>query len=414
MKSFPIQFLSILLFLFITLPHVMAQSKFEEGYYINNTGNRIEGLISNEDWRSNPIEIEFKSNEDAEVVTILKNSIQEFGIHNYGKFIRATVLIDRSSDNYNQLSTSDTPVFNSESLLLRVLVEGYNTVYSYTDGNISRFFYKNSENQILQLVNRKYLDQKSSVLKVREDKTFRIQLLNELSCIASQNEYDFFEIKYRKKEIVRLFVDNNKCSNSTYNKYNYTNDRRIVIALKSGVSTTFLMLDNSTELPIQRDYSSEISFEPNILIGFELELGSGFNNGAWSLLINPMYQQYNLNAVSSSNYNYDIDFKAIQIHLGLRRYLFINQNPIAYLEGYYIYGIAFNSSFDVIDLNGNLWEYRAGPSPNLKLGLGVKPFHRVGIDVNYNFRHSLYSKTASWVNDYRAIYMGVRIELFED
>ena len=42
---------------------LQAQTKFEKGYFVDNSGQRTEVLIKNLDWKNNPTEFEFKKNE---------------------------------------------------------------------------------------------------------------------------------------------------------------------------------------------------------------------------------------------------------------------------------------------------------------------------------------------------------------
>ncbi|WP_227740356.1 hypothetical protein [Salegentibacter sp. BLCTC] len=110
-----------LLFTILSL-NCFSQITFEKGYYIDETNQRLNCLIRNVDWRNNPNKFEYKLSEEAEIKTASLNSVKEFAIKGVSKYVRSEVEIDRSSKNINKLSTEKNPVFQKETLFLKVLV----------------------------------------------------------------------------------------------------------------------------------------------------------------------------------------------------------------------------------------------------------------------------------------------------
>ncbi len=73
-----------------------SQITFEKGYFINNNNKKIDCLIKNNDWKNNPIEFNYKLLNDKNIQIASINSIKEFGIYNYSKFIEVKlILIDQ-------------------------------------------------------------------------------------------------------------------------------------------------------------------------------------------------------------------------------------------------------------------------------------------------------------------------------
>ena len=129
-----------------------AQIRFEEGYYIDNNGNRTECLIKNIDWRDNPTEFKFKLNDNAEVESKNIEEIKEFGIYEESRFIKAKVEIDHSSkERIDQMSKNKDPEFSSETLFLRVLVSGKANLYEYGQSDSKKYFFSVDEKEIKQL-----------------------------------------------------------------------------------------------------------------------------------------------------------------------------------------------------------------------------------------------------------------------
>ena len=98
-----------------------AQVLFETGYYINNNGQKIECEIKNIDWKNNPTEFDFRLSENTEQKKATTETVKEFGIYNYSKYVRSVVNIDRSSKYLSEISTDKNPIFAEEQLFLKVL-----------------------------------------------------------------------------------------------------------------------------------------------------------------------------------------------------------------------------------------------------------------------------------------------------
>lgn len=95
-----------------------AQIKFEEGYLIDNSGIKKEVLIKNVDWKNNPVDFEYKSDNSSEIQKESIKNIREFSINGGRKYIRATVMLDRSSGNLNLMSDHKAPDFKEETIFL--------------------------------------------------------------------------------------------------------------------------------------------------------------------------------------------------------------------------------------------------------------------------------------------------------
>jgi len=147
------------LFFFLSLS-VVGQIFFEKGYIINSANQKKECFIKNVDWRNSPTYVEIKYSMNGDIETISFEEILEFGIDGASKFIRRSVLFDKSSDHLDHLSLEKAPSFELETLMLKVLVEGKASLYYYTQGSFQRFFFANNGSEIQQLVYKKYKKQR--------------------------------------------------------------------------------------------------------------------------------------------------------------------------------------------------------------------------------------------------------------
>jgi len=171
----------LILFIIILSTNIYSQITYEKGYYINNKGQRTEGLIKNIDWQRNPSDFLFIQSEADQPVKMTIDSVAEFGVIGLSRYIRKTVKIDRSSELNDELSLERAPLFKEEHLFLRVLIEGKQSLYEYLDGNLRRFFIESDKSAIEQLIFKSYLTEKNE-LAVNTD--FRKQLWVHFRCDA--------------------------------------------------------------------------------------------------------------------------------------------------------------------------------------------------------------------------------------
>lgn len=160
--------------------------------------------------------LEFKKDLNGSTEKIDKNNILEFGSESDSKIRKTKVKMDDISlfkeyTNEKEFSVVERTVF------LNVLIEGNATLYSYDSGNGIKYFYKvNGKEEIAkQLLYKKYY---KFAQKLDENNAFRQQLFYNIKC-ENQTFSDFLNVKYDKKELITLFTNYNKCSNTSFVVY---------------------------------------------------------------------------------------------------------------------------------------------------------------------------------------------------
>jgi hypothetical protein len=182
-----------------------AQISFEKGYFISNNGTRIECFIKNLDWSNNPTDFRYKININDEYKTETIATVQEFGIENGSTYEKAKVKIDHSSNSLERITTSKNPIWQEDTVFLKVLTTGDATLYYYVNENFTRFFYKTKNQPIEQLVYKEYLalNENSGTQTTLENNYYKQQLSNN---VKSENITDG-EIKrltYKKDSIDKI------------------------------------------------------------------------------------------------------------------------------------------------------------------------------------------------------------------
>ena len=223
MKTFIKNITAIILLMVLLQIIAFSQIRYEKGYFIDNEGNRTECLIKNNDWRSNPIDFKYKLNENDEAKIATIATIQEFGIINYSKYIKAEVDIDISSDQVVNLTKTEDPIWSKEIVFLNTIVMGDAYLYKYIQGSdLVRYFYQVGESEIKQLIYKRYsLDLRSDGttghyqldIKVEglfENEGYKKQLWDDVRC-SSKDLKTIKDLSYTRSKLVKYFTNYNKC-----------------------------------------------------------------------------------------------------------------------------------------------------------------------------------------------------------
>ena len=362
-----------------------SQITFVQGYYIDNSNNKISCLIKNVDWENNPSEIEYKTSELSENQTLTIESIKEFGIGNVSKYIRVNIDIDRSNDNQNQLSYDKNPVFKQELLLLKVLIEGSANLYLYKDSSIKRYFYKTTEQDIEQLVFKEY---KISETKIGTNYNFRRQLFSSLKCNDITNS-DLEEINYKKAELLNLIIKYNNCTNLEFINYEEKAKTDLFnINIRPGLNVSSLSLNHNGVNLLDPKYDSKISFR----FGVELEFILGFNKNKWAVILEPTYQYFKSDQEFQNFSSDQVDYQSIEFPIGIRHYLFLKDKSKLFLNSSFIYDLVINSKVRNLE---------AGAGFNMAIGIGYNYNNRYSIEIRYHTKRNILPDYNSWTSSYK-------------
>lgn len=400
------------LMLFLTI-NIHSQISFEKGYFINNSNEKVDCFIKNMDWNFNPLSFDYKLSSNSPVIKSNISDVREFKIDNASKYVRAKVQIDKSSESIGKLSRKRNPVFVEEELFLKVLVEDKAILYSYNQSGLKRFFYKIKNSSIQQLVFKSYVLYSKDLFKnenVGKNNFYKQQLWKDLKCSSISKE-KIEKLDYKKKDIYNLFVLYNKCQNPNFviqnkeqkkAKLNLTIRPRLNL---SSLEVKFNTLSNSSFKSV--DLESELG----IGLGLELEYILPFNKNKWALLFEPNYQTYktknskNTSAVSGGVLVSEVDYNSIELALGVRYYLFLNNNSKFFVNASYVLDSpsgnskleflrADNSVLDVLPIKSN---------KNFAFGLGFKMNEKFSIEMRYLSPRESLGRVVSYRSNYNTL-----------
>jgi len=365
-----------------------GQVNFEQGYFINNSDERITCLIRNFDWMSNPYTIDYKLSENADTQTATITSVKEFGINNNSKYIRATVDIDRSSKVISDLSHFRNPVFKEETLFLKVLIEGDANLYEYVDGNLNRYFYNKKNTDIAQLVFKTY---KESGSTMGRNELFKQQLWTKVKCDNFKIN-DIERLEYKRKDLLKYFVMYNSCNDAEVTKYDQTEQKDLFnLTVRPRVNTASLNLD-----PLGS--SKDVDFGNNIGygLGVEAELILPFKKNKWSVIFETAYQIYEAEKQLRLQLA-TVNYKSLELALGVRHNFFVNSKSNIFLNGSLVYDLTGSSKID--------YEFSSDEdiksSYRFAFGAGYKHNDKISLEFKYYLKKSISDSNSGVISQYK-------------
>ncbi len=389
----------LILLSFLTI-NVYAQIDFEKGYFINNENQKTDCLIKNIDWKNNPTKFDYKLNENAAKETVTIKTVQEFGIHNVSKYVRADVKIDRSSEAILNLSKERKPIFEADTLFLKILIEGKASLYRYYEGNLERYFYNKDNSKIEQLVFKSYKNSKNTIAKNIQ---YQQQLINNLKCSSFSDE-KAIRLKYEKKDLTRFFVAYNECQKESFTNFETKQKRDLFnLNLRPGWNRSTLSVENSLSSSRNVDFGDQLTFR----FGIEAELIIPFNKNKWSVIIEPTYQYFNATQEVDTR-TINTAYQSVELPIGIRHYFFLGENSKIFVNASYVFDISRNSSID-LDFGTSL---EIASLNNLALGLGYKQNDRFSLEFRYLTPRDVLGRYVSWTSDYTTLSVVLGYTLF--
>ncbi|MFI8379557.1 outer membrane beta-barrel protein [Leeuwenhoekiella sp. NPDC079379] len=392
--------ITFLVFTLMTGVQCFAQTSFENGYFINNSGNKIECLIKNYDWNNNPTEIEYMLTDNGDIQKAVIANIKEFSVINKSKYVKASVDIDKTSNKIKDLNENREPEFSNETVLLKILVEGDANLYFYREGQLSRYFFSTKNSEIKQLIYKQYLTTNS---KLGSNNYYLQQLFNEVNC-KNKKSSDLENLEYGKHDLINYFVDYNKCINPDFQVAELEPERdKFNLTLRPGLKSSALSIENSS----RNDRDTEFKNELSLRLGVEAEFILPFNNNKWAITLEPTYQSYKSkyfdpNEGFNTELTSTVDYKSVEIPLGLRHYLFLINNSKLFVNVLYQFSIDFGSSVDFERSEGrNKTSLDIKSNPNLALGLGYKFKDRYSIELRHDVKRNLLGVYPNWDSNFR-------------
>ncbi|MEC5171748.1 outer membrane beta-barrel protein [Chryseobacterium nepalense] len=358
-----------------------AQIKFEKGYYIDNSGKRSEVLIKNMGWKNNPTEFMYKDLDSENVKKEKISDIQEFGFENAEKYVRKTVMLDSSSDQLNDLSNDRIPKFSEKTVFLKYILDGKADLLYYENDNTKKFFFSIDDSEPKQLIYKRYFINDNQIAYNDE---YKNQIAEILDCGIDNKKIEAAE--YKIKDLSSLFLNYNTCKGINAIPSNYNTAQKaggtFHLNIRPGINLSSLEATGSTSFTSK---TNKFDRKTTFRIGLEAELVLPTNKNKWSVFAEPTYQYYKAeneysiypdeqySSIKSSN---SVDYKSIELPLGIRYYVFLNDKSKFFFNAAFVLDLPLNST-----INAYSTENKITSGNNLAFGAGYKYNEKFLIEI---------------------------------
>lgn len=388
------------LFLILNTLGFYAQLKFEPGYFINNNNTKTECLIKNEATYNNPTSFQYKLNETGDVLVGKINDVKEFAVGEGYHYRRFEVNIDQSSNIPSKFSTSKDPEWKKQTVFLKLMVESDVTLYQYEEANHTRYFISSGNHETAeQLVFKEYVtrDTGSSVLT---NNLYKRQLFTALKSPNLQQS-DFEKLRYNKDSFMKLFQKYTNLEGKTFVNLDEKQNKsalnfKVNVGIAQGKITVRDHSNNTTD--VNHSFTGT-----TFRIGFEAELILPFGQKKWALFTEPNFQIFNSKDDASTRYEaykltIDVDYKFMQIPIGVRHYLFLNNKSKLFLDAGVTINFASDSNIGTSGANlvvQNVYNRKIENSTGFFSGIGYN-FGKYSLEARYNFKNNLFAESEAW------------------
>jgi len=392
----------LLLFVAIT-QNGISQNSFQLGYFINENGVKVEGLLKDNDLMSTPQSLEYKLSDKEKVTKLGIDNLAEFAFLGGRKYKKFTVQIDKSSSNdYAELSQNRLPEFKKETLILELIIEGKINLYTFRNGDNEKFFYGIDNDIPKQFIFKKY---KVGQLEVAKNETYKQQLKNILGC-SLINDDSFKSATYTRVDFIRLFKKYYESEGGSYKFHHYNIERKknrinIIVGFEMTNATT----DFYGNRPTGYKFGSFLSYN----LGLAYELYLPIRNNKMSVLVEPSFRFANMKDKQEQS-TLELNYKSVFLPVGVRYYFkelggcrfysnaMLNINKPLKSNLIYNFQNPNNAS------NFNRYEYEIEDIDlSYSLGLGVDINENYALELRYNTSIDLLPKQGNYDLLYKPI-----------
>ncbi|WP_026915171.1 hypothetical protein [Christiangramia portivictoriae] len=385
---------------------LFSQIQFEKGYYLTNTGEKINCFIKNSDWNYTPESFEYRLAQDADSKTANLNEVQEFRVNDFF-FIRKPVEIEISSDKTSELSTERKPQFSKNEVFLRLLVDGEVKLYEHNSRTKANYFYSVYEGGVEPLIFKKY--QVNG--KIKENGRFRQQLASDLQC--TNRNFQVSSISYNRRDLISHIQKVNECLGSNSEIYlNRDKKSKLVVYPVIGVGYANLEVDKG--LGAKGTSLSSLEYSA----GLELEYIFNFNKYKWSASIESIYRKFQAEqSIENAGYQSDlnVDYQSISTFLAVRHYFYLSENSKIFAHTGPVVDIPLNSEILYANTGRAIDPVLNDLDVNFGFGVGVGYAFadKVRLSVDYNSKNITGEKfvEANYDLDWRSSYSSFSLKI---
>lgn len=361
-------FTFLLIFMFTNL---FAQSKFGLGYYIDQSGNKIEGEISEITMNSFPSHFIIRKKGKGETVETSTAILIKYG----------SIVFEKKSFQYDPSTRMDIANMSrqkefqlvNKTAFVQLMVNGDTKLFKYTENGVSTFFYEAANNQLITLKYKKYLENSTDI---HENKEFISQLKEVKNEKVNNNEGYYNAVKYNDEDLVEYFTKLNGKSIKVDKK------SKVLFNVFAGYSISSMDINFLQNLPAEN--YSHVTVMPEI----EYVLNNNILNPT-SFYFNLKYRSVKADyeeVYVRENWQHQVDYQSLLFSFGAKKY-FLSSNNIKF---YGKFGFAVDiplkseilSPIESWRLNPIFLDHFKG---GINTALGMKLYDSFLIEIDYDY-----------------------------
>lgn len=347
-----------------------SQVKFNQGYFISNTGQKVECLIRNDNWRNNPEVFTYKLTETSREENLTVNDVKEVTVKDGNHFIVTDAMIDFSSDVDGNLSDKKDPEWMKKKVFLNQILDGDVSLYKYRVPGLERYFISTTKTSVHQLVYKRFLTDKN---EAGINFLYRQQLWEDLDSVGL-TEKNIERVMYDETSITNYILSWYRLKGIKYKMYKRKIESGAVhLFFTPGMSLSSLKSENNSDFAFDSwDFGSKVTYR----IGITLELIFPYTNKKLAFLFEPVYRKYSESLAKTQTVT--ADFNVIEMNAGFRYIFYLGKNSKLFINA--LATPAFTPGSQIY--------YEGYPDEDFKMNIGIAAgagfsWKRLGCEIRY-------------------------------
>jgi hypothetical protein len=229
--------------------------------------------------------------------------------------------------------------------------------------------------------------------------------------LACGNTDEVSKVSYTKKDLVKYFVNYHLCKNADYSVSKSATTNKTGFRFKIGTNLNSMKMDAQ-----DNGDASKITFskENSVGVGAEVEVLMPFNNYKWGVFVESNYYSYKTtysdNVFNVSNDGYIVDYKTIELPIGVTYYMNLNSNNRLFLRGAFVPHLILDGSYIAFNAPAH---YNFKSSSRMFFGVGYN-YQRLAMEFRYYSTQDITQNIYKRGSNYSQISFRLSFVLFQN
>jgi hypothetical protein len=245
----------------------------------------------------------------------------------------------------------------------------------------------------------------NNLKEIDQNNLFKQQLFNDLKCKdnAPKNiEY----VRYDQKDLEKIFLNYNICTNSNSITYESKQKKDLFnLTIRPGLNLSSVTIGN----PSLKIDNIDFGNKSNLRFGIEAEFILPYYKNKWAVIVEPTFRNYKSEVSQPSTstaggiVNAKINYQSIELPIGVRHYIFLNQKSKLFLNVAFILDFSSNSKIELTRKDGTeLYSLEVNTRNNFGLGIGYKYGNRFSIELRNETSRKVLGSYLFWDSEYKS------------